>query len=265
MAKKPCATCMAINAVLRAAKVPAPVAKAVSNSPAARRADQKIRRGGKRIGQVRTVRKASEYQKKLQKHLRIERDKATKKDGSFRKGMNQAKVMARAHKCVKREIEKEMKVIRTYTCRGAILCTSASTGFTERIYLDDMNPKTAFRITRFRIGNDVANSGSDCIGKLSTREPTDTSDAFWDWGDNSEIAWASLQQNATVTPAPGEPFNLVDRDNLVCGDLFVTVRTRDINSPEVFYYIEMEQVQLDEWRHVIGQISNLSQSGSTGA
>lgn len=96
---EPCPTCAAINAVLRAAKVPAPVAKAVSRSKPARQADKAIRR-------TKTVRKASEYQKKLSKHMKKERDKATKADGSFRKGMNQAKVMARAHKCVKREMKR---------------------------------------------------------------------------------------------------------------------------------------------------------------
>lgn len=96
-----CPTCKAIEAVLTASRrVPKPVAKAVARSAPVRRADKAIRR-------TKTVRKASEYQKKLSKHLQKERDKATKKDGTFRKGMTQAIVMQRAHKCVKKEMRKK--------------------------------------------------------------------------------------------------------------------------------------------------------------
>lgn len=95
-----CPTCRAVEALLVGSRrVPKPIAKKIARSTVTKRADKAIRR-------TKTVRKASEYQKKLSKHLKKERDKATKKNGEFRKGMNQAKVMARAHKCVKREMRK---------------------------------------------------------------------------------------------------------------------------------------------------------------
>ena len=94
-----CPTCRAVEALLIGSRrVPKPVAKKIARSGVTRRADKALKR-------TKAVRKASEYQKKLSKHLKAERDKATKKDGSFRKGMNQAKVMARAHKCVKKEMK----------------------------------------------------------------------------------------------------------------------------------------------------------------
>lgn len=93
-----CPTCAAIEAVLVASKrVPKKVARKVAYSSTARTTDNAIRK-------TRAVRKASKYQKKLSKHLRKERAKATKKNGDFKKGMNMSKVMARAHKCVKREM-----------------------------------------------------------------------------------------------------------------------------------------------------------------
>lgn len=95
-----CPTCRAVEALLVGSRrVPKPVAKKIARSSVTKQADKALRR-------TKTVRKASEYQKKLSKHLKKERDKATKKDGSFRKGMDQAKVMARAHKCVKREMKR---------------------------------------------------------------------------------------------------------------------------------------------------------------
>jgi|TARA_R100000084_G_scaffold1395_1_gene934 hypothetical protein len=94
-----CPTCRAVEALLIGSRrVPRPVAKKIARSSATRRADKALRR-------TKTVRKASEYQKKLSKHLKKEREKATKKNGQFKKGMNMAKVMAKAHKCVKREMK----------------------------------------------------------------------------------------------------------------------------------------------------------------
>ena len=99
MAKGSCPTCAAIEAVLVASKrVPRGAAKKIGYSGPTRRLDRTMR-------QTKAVRKVSEYAKKLSKHLKKERAKATKKNGDFKKGWNQARVMAAAHKCVKRELK----------------------------------------------------------------------------------------------------------------------------------------------------------------
>jgi uncharacterized membrane protein len=95
-----CPTCRAVEALLIGSRrVPKPIAKRIARSSATKKADKALRRTNQ-------VRKVSEYSKKLSKHLAEERKKATKKDGTFRKGQSQAKVMARAHKCVKREMRR---------------------------------------------------------------------------------------------------------------------------------------------------------------
>ena len=95
-----CPTCRAVEALLIGSRrVPKPVARKIARSKATKQADKAIRR-------TKTVRKASEYQKKLSKHLRIEREKATKKNGDFKKGKSMKTVMAAAHKCVKKEIRR---------------------------------------------------------------------------------------------------------------------------------------------------------------
>lgn len=100
MAKKSCPTCAAITAVLAASgRVPKGAAKKIGYSRPVRTADKAVKT-------TRIVRKVSDYQKKLSKHLKKERAKATKKNGDFRKGYNQARVMAAAHKCVKKEMRK---------------------------------------------------------------------------------------------------------------------------------------------------------------
>jgi len=98
--KGSCPTCAAIEAVLVASRrVPKGVAREVAYSAPVKRGDKALRR-------TKMVRKASEYSRKLSKHLKIERTKAMKKNGDFKKGWDQARVMKAAHKCVKKEMRK---------------------------------------------------------------------------------------------------------------------------------------------------------------
>ena len=95
-----CPTCQAIESILIGSRrVPPPLARRVARSAPVKRADRAIRR-------TKTVRKASEYSKKLSKHLKKERAKATKKNGDFKKGWTQSRVMKAAHKCVKKEMRR---------------------------------------------------------------------------------------------------------------------------------------------------------------
>tara|TARA_B100001250_G_scaffold115547_1_gene97915 strand:+ start:268 stop:576 length:309 start_codon:yes stop_codon:yes gene_type:complete len=98
-----CPTCRAVEALLIGSRrVPPAVAKRVARSSPVRRADKQIRRQGKRLSGVNRV---SNYSRKLSKHLRNERAKATKKNGDFKKGWDMARVMKNAHKCVKKEMK----------------------------------------------------------------------------------------------------------------------------------------------------------------
>jgi hypothetical protein len=93
-----CPTCMAIEALLVGSRrVPKPLAKRIARSKSVKQFDSTVRK-------TRAVRKASEYSKKLSKHLKKERAKATKKNGDFKKGHSMKTIMAKAHKCVKREL-----------------------------------------------------------------------------------------------------------------------------------------------------------------
>ena len=97
-----CPTCRAVEALLIGSRrVPKPVAKRIARSKTTRTADKAIRRT---LSVGSKVRKASDYQKKLSKHLKAERAKATKKNGDFKKGKSMQTVMKAAHKCVKREM-----------------------------------------------------------------------------------------------------------------------------------------------------------------
>ena len=101
MADGTCPTCAAIEAVLVASRrVPKPAARRIAYSGPTRAIDKSVRR-------TKAVRKVSEYSKKLSKHLRKEREKATKKNGDFKKGKSMKTVMRAAHKCVAREMRRK--------------------------------------------------------------------------------------------------------------------------------------------------------------
>ena len=101
MARKfECPTCMALDAVLRAAKVPKPVRRPIAYNKRTKSLDKALKH-------QKTVRQVSEYSKKLKQHLKLERAKATKKNGDFKKGKSMKTVMTAAHKCVAREMKKK--------------------------------------------------------------------------------------------------------------------------------------------------------------
>lgn len=93
-----CPTCQLVRGIMMGAKVPRPVTEKVAYSRPVRAADKVVKAAVKK--------KASEYQQKLSKHLKKERAKATKKNGDFKKGWDQARVMKAAHKCVKKEMRR---------------------------------------------------------------------------------------------------------------------------------------------------------------
>ena len=101
-----CPTCRAVEALLVGSRrVPKPVARRIAGSRATRAADKAIRASLTTRGLKKKQQKVSDYSRKLSKHLKIERKKATKKNGDFKKGKSMKTVMAAAHKCVKREMK----------------------------------------------------------------------------------------------------------------------------------------------------------------
>jgi hypothetical protein len=103
-----CPTCRAVEALLIGSRrVPKPVAKRIARSKVTRAADKAIRRSLSTGSRVRNTRTASDYQRRLSRHLKVERAKATKKNGDFKKGKSMQTIMKAAHKCVKKEMRKK--------------------------------------------------------------------------------------------------------------------------------------------------------------
>ena len=103
-----CPTCRAVEALLIGSRrVPKPVARKIARSGVTRAADKAIRASLTTRGLKKRQQQVSDYSRKLSKHLKIEREKQTKKNGDFKKGKSMQTIMKAAHKCVKKEMRKK--------------------------------------------------------------------------------------------------------------------------------------------------------------
>lgn len=89
-----CPTCLALDMLLRSRGVEPMTADAIAYSPVARRADKAVKR--------RVKRGATKASRKLGRALKQVNKKARKKNGDFKKGYSQARVMRDAHRLAKR-------------------------------------------------------------------------------------------------------------------------------------------------------------------
>ena len=95
MPKGFCPTCAAVQAVLTAARVPPAAARAAAYSGRTKAADTAIRSAVRRKA---TSAATKRVRKELSKHLKASNGKARKKNGDFKKGWNQRRVMKEAHR-----------------------------------------------------------------------------------------------------------------------------------------------------------------------
>ncbi len=89
-----CPTCMALDMLLRSRGVQPQIADTIAYSPQARKADRVVKRKVKRG--------ATKASRKLGRALKQINNKARKKNGDFKKGWSQSKVMRDAHKLARR-------------------------------------------------------------------------------------------------------------------------------------------------------------------
>jgi len=89
-----CPTCMALDMLLRSRGVEPGMAETIAYSAPSRKADRVVKRKVKR-GATKASRKLGRALKQINK-------KARKKNGDFKKGYSQARVMRDAHKLAKR-------------------------------------------------------------------------------------------------------------------------------------------------------------------
>ena len=89
-----CPTCLALDMLLRSRGVEPMTSDAIAYSPVARSADRQVKKKVKRGATVAS--------RKLSRALKEVNKKAKKKNGQFKKGYSQSRVMRDAHKLARR-------------------------------------------------------------------------------------------------------------------------------------------------------------------
>jgi hypothetical protein len=153
-----------------------------------------------------------------------------------------------------------MKKIGEHVARGNLRAeegTQLVDGDEVRIRLFDGRFDTAYRVTKFRVfGGDQ--TAPDISGRLSTEPNLDSSiDFFFDAGDNRQIGWAG--HNGATDLNLQDVNGLIDRENLVIEDLYVTFRFVSSSTTAANYYIEMDKYDISETMGAVTMVANRSQ------
>ena len=145
-----------------------------------------------------------------------------------------------------------MKKIGSYTHRGNLL-----EGTSEKITLFDGKFDTAYVITGFKVlQGSVASSGNGCCGRISTQDvgAIPSSGEAFDFSDNTQVAWAAMDG---ATNAFTNATSIVDPDNLIVEDLFVSVLSEAATT--VNYIIYMDKYAISDWKGALAMVRNSSQ------
>lgn len=144
-----------------------------------------------------------------------------------------------------------MKYIGSHTIRGFVENESE-----VKVNLFDGSFGTAFKVTKFEIViRDPDNSGNDGFGILSYEPNTPRE---WQLENNLQFGWASMYASGNATGPTAQPFNLVDRENLIVEDFYIY---GEMHAPGagVNYYIEMDKFEISEYRGALQLVRNSSQ------
>jgi len=154
-----------------------------------------------------------------------------------------------------------VKKIGEHVARGNLRAQDGAAGLADgdeiRIRLFDGRFDTAFRVTKFVVfGGDQ--SQMDASGRIATEPNLSTDiDFFYDAGDNRQIAWAG--HNGSTDLGFQDIDGLVDRENLVIEDLYLSFRFPAGTVTAVNYYIEMDKYDISETMGAVTMVANKSQ------
>ena len=158
-----------------------------------------------------------------------------------------------------------MKKIGEHVARGNVRARPGQTGLPDgkeiRIRLFDGRFDTAFRVTKFYVFTGDQ-SVADASGRISTEPNLSTDiDFYYDAGDNRQIAWAG--HNGATDLGFIDNNGLVDRENLVIEDLYVTFRFPSGSVTAINYYIEMDKYDISDTMGAVTMVANKSQGSDS--
>tara|TARA_R110002096_G_scaffold375380_1_gene569069 strand:- start:503 stop:952 length:450 start_codon:yes stop_codon:yes gene_type:complete len=126
-----------------------------------------------------------------------------------------------------------------------------------KINLFDGRFDTGYKVEAFQILPPVPTSYTEIFAKLFTSTSSNSISEI-QMGNNQEIAW-SLWNGPTATR--NTQWGLIDEDNLIIEDLYLSNYLPQSEDIKVQYYIKVQKYQLSTWDGALTMVTNLSQGG----
>jgi hypothetical protein len=128
----------------------------------------------------------------------------------------------------------------------------------HELQLFDGRYDTGYKILSFVIAPKTPTAAQEWMSTLSTSK-TVTSISQWDFANVQQIGWASW---GIPGAAAGEDFKLIDRDNLIIENLFISTYQSTGDASELNYYVLLQKYKINTWDGALNMVTNLSQGGA---
>lgn len=116
---------------------------------------------------------------------------------------------------------------------------------------------TGYRVVEFYISPDNPANDNNIIAKLHT-DKNSTSNDKWNWNDNREVAWHSW---GVPRGLAGGDFFLIDEENMVIEDLYLSAKDSSDPTGPINYYVVMQKYEFPAWVGAGFLVENLGQGG----
>lgn len=116
---------------------------------------------------------------------------------------------------------------------------------------------TGYEILEFYIAPKTPTAAQEWISILHTSTSV-TSITQWDWADVQQIGWASW---GIPSGGSGADFFLLDRDNFIIENLYISTYQSTGDAAELNYFITLQKYKVDVWDGALNMVTNLSQGG----
>jgi len=145
------------------------------------------------------------------------------------------------------------KIGSELTLRGEV--QAQTNGY--KINLFDGDYSTGYRILEFQILPPLPTSGTEIFSKLFTSPSTNSISAI-QMANNQEVAWSVWNG---PTSSRFTQWGLIDKDNLVIEDLYLSNYLPQAEDVKVQYYIVVQKYQLSTWDGALQMVTNFAQGG----
>ena len=117
---------------------------------------------------------------------------------------------------------------------------------------------TGYKILEFYIAPKTPTAAQEWMSTLSTSSSVN-SISQWDFADVQQIGWASW---GIPSSASGADFFLIDRDNMIIENLYISTYQASGDAGELNYFLTLQKYEITAWDGALNMVTNLSQGGA---